>query len=64
MLKDIGNDIYCIIYGRFIGAIYIRCIYNIDCQIIEIFPSNEMKFLAIFYGCPHTHTRTLIRTHS
>lgn len=27
MLKDIGNDIYCIIYGRFIGAIYIRCIY-------------------------------------
>lgn len=20
MLKDIGNDIYCIIYGRFIGV--------------------------------------------
>lgn len=30
MLKDIGNDIYCIIYERFIGAFslpfYIRCI--------------------------------------
>lgn len=21
MLKDIGNDIYCIIYGRFIGVV-------------------------------------------
>lgn len=29
MLKDIGNDIYCIIYGRFIGVVPLSLPFSI-----------------------------------